>query len=122
MEFKKFKDYSTQARDIVITLPSSIKWEEYEKELKLVEDESQVLNFKVSKLPISTSIGSKCYLCYNGNVIGWMKIVGLINGTEFDCTTTGQNWKGNFIQRSGKFNKLDEPIPMKGFQGFRYYN
>ena len=26
---------------------------------------------------------------------------------------------GKFIQRSGEFFKI-EPIPMKGFQGFRY--
>ena len=105
-------------KDIVITLPSNIEWSDYEKELKVVEDETQVLNFKVPRLPINTEIGNKCYLCYRGNIIGWMKIVGLINN-NFNCTTTGKNWSGNFIQRSGKFNKIN-PIPMKGFQGFRY--
>ena len=106
-------------RDIVITLPSTIKWGDYEKELKKVEDESEVLNFKVSNLPKQTSIGCKCYLCYKGSLIGWMKITGLVND-GFNCTTTGKRWDGNFIQRSGKFNKLKTPIYMKGFQGFRY--
>lgn len=106
-------------QDIVITLPSNIKWDDYEKELKSVEDESQVLNFKVPNLPKNTSIGSKCYLCYKGNVIGWMKITGLVNN-DFTCSTTGKQWSGKFIQRSGKFNKLENPIPMKGFQGYRY--
>lgn len=39
---------------------------------------------------------------------------------EFKCTTTGNVWKGKFIERSGKFYEI-EPILMKGFQGFRYY-
>ena len=118
--FKKYSDYN-KGLDIVITLPSSIEWSDYEKELFVVEDETQVLNFKVSKLPTNAKIGNKCYICYRGNIIGWMKIVGLISNTNFDCTTTGSNWNGNFIQRSGKFNKLETPIPMKGFQGFRYF-
>ena len=47
-----------------------------------------------------------------------MKIVGLVKD-DFNCTTTDKHWSGNFIQRSGKFNHIT-PIPMKGFQGFRY--
>lgn len=121
MKFEKFKEY-IKPKDVVITLPSNLKWEEYEKELEAVKDGKQVMNFKVSNLPTNTAIGNKCYICYQGNIIGWMKITGLVKDTEFDCTTTDKNWKGNFIQRSGKFNKLENPIPMSGFQGFRYYN
>ena len=105
--------------DIVITIPSTIKWDDYEKEIKTVEDGTQVMNFKVSKLPTKTSVGNKCYLCYKGEIIGWMKIVGLVQN-DFDCTTTEKHWSGSFIQRSGKFNKLNSPVKMKGFQGFRY--
>lgn len=120
MKFEKFKEY-IEPKDVVITLPSNLKWEEYEKELEAVKDGKQVMNFKVPKLPTSTAIGNKCYICYQGNIIGWMEIVGLVSDKDFDCTTTGKNWSGNFIQRSGKFNKLETPIAMKGFQGFRYY-
>ena len=63
-------------RDIVITIPSTIKWDDYLKEIKTVEDGSQQMNFKVSKLPVNTSVGCKCFLCYKGSVIGWMKISG----------------------------------------------
>ena len=44
----------------------------------------------------------------------------MANGKSFDCTTTGEHWEGKFIQRTGGFHKID-PIPMKGFQGFRYF-
>ncbi len=105
------------ARDIVITIPKTINWEDYEKELDVVKDYSSVMNFKVNSFP-QTAIGSKCYLVYNGEVRGWMEIVGM-SEKRFTCTTTGKEWAGKFIERSGPFHKVT-PIPMKGFQGFRY--
>jgi hypothetical protein len=118
-DFIKHKLRETlEANDIIITIPKSINWNVYQKELDSVKDYSQVMNFKVNSFP-KTQIGSKCYLLYNGNILGWMKIVGL-SEKEFECTTTGKIWNGKFIERSGPFNKID-PIPMKGFQGFRYF-
>lgn len=106
--------------DIVITIPKTIKWSDYQKELDAVKDGNQVLNFKVRNFP-NTKIGNKCYLSHNGNIIGWMKIVGL-SEKSFTCTTTGKVWSGKFIERSGPFHYLESPIPMKGFRGFRYFN
>lgn len=106
-------------KDIIITIPKNIKWEDYEKELEKVKDWKSVLNFKVSALPINTEVGKKCYLCYNHHVIGWMKIVGLVEN-DFECSTTGKKWKGKFIQRSGPFHSIQPSIPMEGFRGFRY--
>lgn len=104
--------------DIVITLPSSIDWEDYQREIDRVKDESEVLNFRVPSLPAQTAPGERCYLVWRGNVIGWMKIHGFREG-EFTCTTTGHTWKGKFIQRTGPLNRVD-PVPVKGFRGFRY--
>ena len=106
--------------DIIITLPSNVEWEDYEKELKEVEDGKNILNFKVNNFPKLSKVGDKCYLNYKGNIIGWMYITGL-SEKDFICNITGKEWKGKFIERSGKFNKIN-PIPMKGFQGFRYFN
>lgn len=103
--------------DIIITIPKSIPWEEYKKELKAVEDYSSVMNFKTQHFP-KTNVGDKCYLLYNGLILGWMEITGLSEKT-FQCTTTGKVWTGKFIERSGPLHKIN-PIPMKGFQGFRY--
>ena len=109
-----------EPQDIVITIPSTISWADYQKELNAVKDYSQVMNFKVSNFPKKTKVGSKCYLCYKGYVIGWMKIVGM-EEKEFTCTTSGKQYKGKFILRSGPFNKI-APIKMTGFQGFRYFS
>ena len=105
---------------LLITLPSSIKWEDYEKELKAVEDESQVMNFKVPFLPKNIHHIKRVYLVHQGNIVGWQKFVGT-SDKPFKCTTTDKNWEGKFIQRTGPFHKI-EPIPCVGFQGFRYYD
>lgn len=109
----------SQKRNIIITIPSTTKWEDYQKELDLVKHGSYVMNFKVSQYPKQTDVGQKCYICYKGNIIGYMFIIGFEEKT-FECHTTGKPYTGKFIQRSGEFYKI-EPIPMKGFQGFRYF-
>ena len=107
-------------KNIIITLPAKVKWEDYQKELDAVEWNKLVLNFKVPYFPQETAIGCKCYLVHKGYIRGWMKIVGF-HEDDFICEITGKHWKGKFIERSGKFYKIT-PIPMKGFQGFRYIN
>jgi hypothetical protein len=50
-----------------------------------------------------------------------MKISNIGNKDKFNCTTTGIEWgDGCYISRTGKFNYLDNPIPMKGFMGYKY--
>lgn len=115
---KKILRESVGPRDVIITLPKNINWEDYEKELEAVKDGAEVMNFKVNALP-KTAKGNKCYLVHRGVVKGWMEIVGM-GYKDFICSTNGIHWKGNFIERSGPFNYID-PIPMQGFQGFRYY-
>jgi len=104
--------------DIVVTIPSTIKWEEYEKELIDAQKNNYVLNFKVNSFPKNTKIGNKCYLVHNNYIIGWLEIVGF-DEKEFTCQTTGKKWIGKFIVRSPKFNRI-KSIEMKGFRGFRY--
>ena len=105
-------------KDIIITIPKNIDWAEYKKELIAAENGS-ILNFKVSNKP-NTDIGNKCYIVYNGYIIGYHIICGIIK-KKFTCTTTGKVWDGLFIQRTGKLHLLKNKIPMKGFQGFRYF-
>lgn len=111
--------------DIIITIPQSISWKEYEKELKAVEDGTQVMYFRVPNLPKKANIGDRCYICYRHLVVGWMEIVYIGQAPTFECTTTGTQWPaGNYIGRSGKFHYLKNPGitggGYPGFQGFRY--
>lgn len=114
LEYDKF----SAPRDIVITLPKSVTWSDYELELEKAAA-GDIMSFKVANFP-KTEAGCRCYVVHDGHVRGWMRIVGLSEKT-FKCTTTGKQWSGKFVDRSGKFNEISEPVPMKGFQGFRYF-
>lgn len=107
--------------DIIITLPKTIIWEDYEKEIDTVRHEGQTMYFKVPNLPSKTFIGDRCYLCYQNLIIGFMYINYIGKHPGFKCTTTGSDWQpGNYIGRGGKFYKMNDKIKYKGFQGFRY--
>jgi len=113
---ENFENFTS--KDIIITIPKTISWNDYEKELKQAENGFE-MNFKVSNFPKDTKIGNRCYLLHDGNILGWMTISGF-EEKDFTCQTTGKEWKGKFIKRTGKFNTIN-PIPMKGFQGWRYF-
>lgn len=111
-------------RNIIITLPKKEKWDEYRKELKAVAaDPTSVLNFKIPSMPKESGVGARCYLCHDGKVKGWMTITGIVERDGFTCDTTGKPWaRGIYVQRAGTFNYLLNPLPMKGFQGWHYYD
>ena len=75
------------AKAICITIPQKIKWDDYQNELKAVEDGKQVLNFKVPRLPKDINNIKRCYLCYKGKIIGWQSIVGCVKDGEFVLLT-----------------------------------
>lgn len=110
-----------QRHSIIITLPSNEKWDEYENELEKVKNYSNVMNFKVHNFPKGITKGDKCYIVHKGFIKGWMEIVGF-SEKRFTCNTTNKEWFGKFIERSGPFHYMTEKIPMKGFQGFRYFD
>lgn len=115
-----FEKVMEKPRNIIITLPKSISWEDYQTELKKVEDFSETMSFKVPHLPKGNI--EKCYIVHNGQIKGWMKVTNIIDNLEFTCTTTGQTWSGKFIQRSGPFHYLENEVPYKGFQSWRYFD
>ena len=116
MDYKKLSNIDS-VKYLCICLPSSVRWLDYMDELNAVEDWSQEMLFKVSCLPKQQC--ERCYLCHKGYIIGWQKITGYVDNTNFQCTTTGKTWEGNFIKRSGPFHRI-KPVPYKSFRGFRY--
>lgn len=106
-----------EIRDIIITIPRGISWEEYEMELKAAKN-GEIMNFKVNAFP-KTAIGKKCYIVHRGFIRGYMIISGF-SSKKFTCSTTGKEWEGKFIERTGDFFPINS-IKMIGFQGFRYY-
>ncbi len=107
----------------VITLPKTVRWEDYQKEIDAVRDGSLVMNYKTRYFPKEMSSGDRCYLVWDGKVRGWMEIVNMAELKDgFKCKTTGAHWEpGKYIQRSGPFNVVDGP-DMQGFRGIRKYS
>lgn len=89
-------------RSLIITLPSKIQWNDYEKELRKAANYKYVLNFKVHNFPKGIHKGDKCYIVHNGYIKGWMEITGFSEET-FQCTTTKQNGKVNLFKEADHF-------------------
>lgn len=107
---------------VCITVPKTIKWEDYMAEINDALVNNYELNFKVPTCPQKVKAGDRCYVCYDGYIRGWMTITSIIKRTAgFNCLTTGKQWEpGYYIIRKGEFHYLDNPVPMKGFMGYRY--
>ena len=107
---------------LCITVPKTISWSDYEKELADVADGRMEMNYKLSSYPKRVSVGDRCYVVHNGMIRGWMTITGIEQRDEsFKCETTGRIWNsGVYVKRSGPFHYLKNPIPMKGFMGYKY--
>ena len=110
-------DAATPDKALLVCIPSSVKWEEYEKELKAVENWKEEMFFKVANLP--TLKCDRCYLAHQGKIKGWMKVTGYQDSAKFKCSTTGKEWEGKFIKRSGPFHKVKE-VNCAPFRGFHY--
>lgn len=101
---------------LLITVPKSIEWSDYEKELETVRDGFEEMFFKLSSYPKHVKVGDRCYVCHNGFIKGWMKITSLGQMKGFECSTTGKQWNdGIYVGRSGEFHYLDNPVECKGF-------
>ena len=106
--------------DIVITIPKKVKWEDYQKELDVVKDGSQMMLYHIPLKPKENINRKRCYLCYDGYVRGWMRIIDVRCSLQFLCSTHDTLWpEGWYVCRSGEFHKIT-PVPMKGFRGYRY--
>jgi len=107
--------------DWVITVPQTIIWSDYEKELEAAAN-GAILNYRVSRCPKLLSKGDRCFILHKGKVRGWMQVIGLWKSPEsWVCSTTGNAWPaGTYIQRSGVFHEVDGPLK-RGFQGIRKF-
>ena len=102
---------------IMITIPSTVTWKQFAEELRRAA-EGEHLNYQVQAFPLHANVGDRCYICYRGYLRGWHEIVAF-SEKAFTCTTTGKEYAGKFIERTGKL-QTDGKILMAGFRGFRY--
>jgi len=108
--------------DIVVTIPKS--------KLKQVEEEEKALSDAISKgekwnffwslgrMPKRVKDLERCYFLWDGAIRAYHDIVDL--DEDMTCEHTGQFYPGVCLVLDPKIHEI-KPIPMKGFQGFRYY-
>lgn len=110
--------------DWVITVPKTVKWEDYQKELDSVA-KGGYMSYRIGTchMPIVPKVtrDDRCFVVWNGKVRGWMKALGIFDKPGFVCSTTGTPWpSGKYLVRAGEFHVVDGPL-MKGFRGVRKY-
>lgn len=114
---------------LLVTLPKTIKWADYERELAVVADRQQIMWFRLPSMPTITINKSRCYILHDGIVKGWM-LISEFRKCGFVCTTTGKKWPhGIYIGRTGEFHSVAPAKVLsfglgylRGFQGFRYFD
>lgn len=108
--------------DIIITIPKTRK-EEWLNEVEEAKKQDMDLWFKTSSHPrrLTFLCYGKCYVVLDGNIIGYHEIKTVKWSEGFTCEITENEWpKGWYVVRWGKTWTPITPVPMKGFQGFRY--
>ncbi len=107
-------------RDILLTSPKSkVAIVEQEHETAWFEDGFFFRTFR--KRPTSLKIGTRIFYIENGFIIGFFCVSEIKEG-EMTCGTTGKDWGHGFhaIMKTPSWSWI-YPIPMKGFQGWRYF-
>lgn len=109
--------------DWIITLPKTIKWEDYQKELDACSDGITVMNYRLPRR-VYAEEGDRCFVTWNGFVRGSMDIRKVFHAPHgFVCSTTGKRWPGGwYLERGGFFWTLTgQEFPYPGFRGIRRF-
>lgn len=107
-------------RDIVVTTPKRMAEVAAREARDCIEGGGGYYFRTFANQPKDLAPGSRVFYVEDGYVRGYA-VVSEIREGEMECGTTGQEWLGGHhaILPAASW-KWIEPIPMKGFQGFRY--
>lgn len=106
----------------IVTLPKTIEWEDYQKELDSVADGQWSMRYRVPN-KAKVEKGDKLFITWRGRVRGWMLVTDFtFIDKPWNCLVTDKIWPpGWYVVRSGYFHKAVHIIPMKGFRGIRRF-
>ena len=114
--------------DIVVTTPKSHMKEaaaeafDARAAIRRGERPQYFRRFPMRCYPISLGRGERVYYVEDGHVRGFAVVVAMAaSPAGWTCSTTGRIWPaGWYVFMDAKSWRWIEPVPMKGFQGFRY--
>lgn len=111
--------------DIILTWPKKRSLDSYLKECEKAAQMGRIVGYSAQNRPRSQR-GDRSYMVHDGAIRGWLEITQVISyeshSPDFVDPSTGKVWRGGgrwIIVRNPVWHRI-EPIPMKGFRGFRY--
>lgn len=107
-------------RDIIVTTPRREMETAAEEARGCIESGGGYYFRTFHHLPKDIEVGSRVFYVEDGYVRGYA-LVNEINRGDMRCGTTGRVWDGNHVIMLANSWTWVRPIPMRGFQGWRYY-
>lgn len=102
--------------DIIVTCPKSEAkhfWKKNPYEYEF---------WNLARCPTKLKPDDYIWFVLNGFCVARAKVLGFDENDLAHCETTGRIWSGCQVEWYDKdFEKLKNPFPYKGFQGFRYF-
>lgn len=108
--------------DLVVTVPKSElrnvtheeTWAKKEENIKA----GGYCFWKISRVPRRLNKGDRVYFIHNGLIVNY----NIFDHVDCDlyCEVTDRQWDGLCLVMNIPSIPLKNPVPMKGFQGFRY--
>jgi hypothetical protein len=115
--------------DIIVTWPKTRPLGSYYAELENAKRLGRVINFRIPTRPRATP--RRCYMVYDGAVRCWSSVIEVVYRNAGEVRKVASDpgvvewgfWPaGWYVVRDPVYHELaDHGIPMRGFQGFRYY-
>jgi hypothetical protein len=107
--------------DIIVTIPKTmlaqVEEEEKQAEAARLRGEEVYYFWKLGRMPKDLNVKDRCYFVWNGAIRAYHVVVGIAK--DMTCQTTGAYYPGLSVVLDPVIHEVD-PIPMKGFQGYRY--
>lgn len=108
--------------DILVTIPkremNNIKKEDAW--LKNQKPGEAVQFWSMSRIPKDIHAGDRVYFVEAGAVRYYHELLSISNESSMKCEATDRVWGGPALILTCPPVTLKNPVPMKGFQGFRY--
>jgi len=105
--------------DIVVTIPKREAQNIAREDEFVAQMQGHAVQFwSIHNKPKNLIVGDRVYFVENGYITCYHIFIGYVYDPV--CEVTGRLWSGlNLLLRCPQV-KLENPVPMKGFQGFRY--
>jgi hypothetical protein len=116
-------------RDIVITWPKGQPLRDYLRACREAQARGDVINYRVANAP-GFDFGAhrerrgRVYVVHDGAIRGYQELL-YTTYREADevLAADGRSFwpAGNYLVRDPQWHAVEPPIPMRGFQGWRWY-